>query len=70
VYNKPNGCSATGALALGPDHQQQQGTSNKGKKQTLTYVGKISLLCEWLKTTQTKKTTTTRHEMSLLFLYK
>jgi hypothetical protein len=24
VYNKPNGCSATGALALGPDHQQQQ----------------------------------------------
>jgi hypothetical protein len=24
VYNKPNGCSATGALAPGPDHQQQQ----------------------------------------------
>jgi hypothetical protein len=24
VYNTPNGCSATGALALGPDHQQQQ----------------------------------------------
>jgi hypothetical protein len=24
VYNKPNGCSVTGALALGPDHQQQQ----------------------------------------------
>jgi hypothetical protein len=23
VYNKPNGCSATGALAPGPDHQQQ-----------------------------------------------
>jgi hypothetical protein len=23
VYNKPNGCSATGALALGPDYQQQ-----------------------------------------------
>jgi hypothetical protein len=21
VYNKPNGCSATGALAPGPDHQ-------------------------------------------------
>jgi hypothetical protein len=24
VYNKPNGCCATGALAPGPDHQQQQ----------------------------------------------
>jgi hypothetical protein len=24
VYNKLNGCSATGALALGPDYQQQQ----------------------------------------------
>jgi hypothetical protein len=24
VYNKPNGCSATGALAPGPDQQQQQ----------------------------------------------
>jgi hypothetical protein len=24
VYNKPNGCSATGALAPGPDYQQQQ----------------------------------------------
>jgi hypothetical protein len=24
VYNKPNGCSATGALALGPDYQQKQ----------------------------------------------
>jgi hypothetical protein len=24
VYNKPNGYSATGALASGPDHQQQQ----------------------------------------------
>jgi hypothetical protein len=24
VYNKPNGCSATGALAPGSDHQQQQ----------------------------------------------
>jgi hypothetical protein len=24
VYNKPNGCSATGALAPGPDHQQHQ----------------------------------------------
>jgi hypothetical protein len=24
VYNKPNGCSATGALAPVPDHQQQQ----------------------------------------------
>jgi hypothetical protein len=24
VYNKPNGCSATGALASGPDRQQQQ----------------------------------------------
>jgi hypothetical protein len=24
VYNKPNDCSATGALAPGPDHQQQQ----------------------------------------------
>jgi hypothetical protein len=24
VYNKSNGCSATGVLALGPDHQQQQ----------------------------------------------
>jgi hypothetical protein len=24
VYNKPNGCSATGALASGPDQQQQQ----------------------------------------------
>jgi hypothetical protein len=23
VYNKPNGCSATGALAPGPDHHQQ-----------------------------------------------
>jgi hypothetical protein len=23
VHNKPNGCSATGALAPGPDHQQQ-----------------------------------------------
>jgi hypothetical protein len=23
VYNKPNGCSASGALAPGPDHQQQ-----------------------------------------------
>jgi hypothetical protein len=23
VYNKSNGCSATGALALGPDHQTQ-----------------------------------------------
>jgi hypothetical protein len=26
VYNKPNGCSATGALAPGPDHQQQKHT--------------------------------------------
>jgi hypothetical protein len=24
VYNKPNGCSASGALVPGPDHQQQQ----------------------------------------------
>jgi hypothetical protein len=24
VYNKPNGCSATGGLAPGPDHKQQQ----------------------------------------------
>jgi hypothetical protein len=24
VYNKPNGCSATGALAPDPDHHQQQ----------------------------------------------
>jgi hypothetical protein len=24
VYNNPNGCSATGALAPGPDHQKQQ----------------------------------------------
>jgi hypothetical protein len=24
VYNKPNGCSETGALAPGPDHHQQQ----------------------------------------------
>jgi hypothetical protein len=24
VYNKPNGCSATGALAPGPDHHKQQ----------------------------------------------
>jgi hypothetical protein len=24
VYNNPNGCSATGALALGPDHHHQQ----------------------------------------------
>jgi hypothetical protein len=27
VYNKPNGCSATGALAPGPDHQQQPSTT-------------------------------------------
>jgi hypothetical protein len=24
VFNKPNGCSASGALAPGPDHQQQK----------------------------------------------
>jgi hypothetical protein len=29
VYNKPNGCSATGALALGPDQQQQQQQQQK-----------------------------------------
>jgi hypothetical protein len=31
VYNKPNGCSATGALAAGPEHhyQQQQMNSNQ-----------------------------------------
>jgi hypothetical protein len=23
VYNKPNGCSASGALGPGPDHKQQ-----------------------------------------------
>jgi hypothetical protein len=28
LYNKPNGCSATGALAPGHDHQQQQKHQN------------------------------------------
>jgi hypothetical protein len=31
VYNKPNGCSATEALALGPDRKQQnQYTTDNG----------------------------------------
>jgi hypothetical protein len=37
VYNKPNGCSATGALAPGPDHQQQQPVWLTGPKRREGY---------------------------------
>jgi hypothetical protein len=40
VYNKPNGCSATGALAPGADHQQQQEEEEeeeRGLKHTTPY---------------------------------
>jgi hypothetical protein len=40
MYNKPNGCSATGALAPGSDHHQQQQKARKIRKK-VEFVNKI-----------------------------
>jgi hypothetical protein len=37
VHNKPNGCSATGALAPGLDHQQKQQQPPQIQKQQQPY---------------------------------
>jgi hypothetical protein len=39
VYNKPNGCSAAGTLALGPDHQKQQQQQQQQKQQETVHSG-------------------------------
>jgi hypothetical protein len=41
VYNKPNGCSATGALAPGPDHHHHHQAQ---KKHIYTLNTKIPIL--------------------------
>jgi hypothetical protein len=46
VYNKPNGCSATGTLTPGPDHQQQQQIQKRNSYVEITSV--LPSLFVWL----------------------